>query len=321
MTSRPILRALGAIAAGSAACLAYGVAIERTAFCVRRFEVPVLPAGTRPIRVLHISDIHLLPRQGRKRDFLRGLAGLEPDLVVSTGDNISSAGAVPALLESLGRLRDVPGVFVFGSNDFELPRFKLPLRYLFGNSGASDADTAATSKGGSRTSLPTSELQEGLESLGWTYLEERTTEIEVAGQTLRFRGTGDAHHNRDDYDAVAGPAAAGLSIAVTHAPYIRLLDAMTADGIQLILAGHTHGGQVCVPGRGALVTNCDLPTEHAKGLFTHESGGHESFVHVSGGVGMSPFAPYRFACPPEASLLTLVPVHPACEPRFCCCAS
>lgn len=318
MSSRPALRVLGTLAAGSVACLAYGIAIERTAFCVRRFSVPVLPPGARPIRVLHISDIHLLPRQGRKRDFLRGLAGLEPDLVVTTGDNISSADAIPALLESLGRLRDVPGVFVFGSNDFELPRFKLPIRYLFGHSGSTAGGSEAP---GAYTKghLPTDELRAGLESLGWAYLEERTAEFEIAGQKLRFRGTGDAHHDHDDYAAVAGPAAsAGLTIGVTHAPYARLLDAMTADGVQLILAGHTHGGQVCVPGRGALVTNCDLPTRHVKGLFTHDASGYESFVHVSAGVGMSPYAPYRFACPPEVSLLTLVPVSPAGNPNCAC---
>ena len=300
MSVRGWLRAFGAVAAVGAACVTYGVAIERTAFRVRGANVPVLPEGSRPIRVLHLSDAHLLPRQGRKRDFLRGLAGLEPDLVVSTGDSISSPDAIEPLIESLGRLRDVPGVFVFGSNDFHQPTFKLPVRYLFGHSGgAAKADPPP---------MPTGELRESLEGLGWVYLEERTAELEIAGQRLRFRGTGDAHHERDDYSAVAGPASAdAVEIGVTHAPYLRLLDAMTADGVEMIFAGHTHGGQVCIPGRGALVTNCDLPREHASGLFTYDAGGNESYVNVSAGIGMSPFAPYRFACPPEVSLLTLVP--------------
>ena len=289
--------AAGTLAAG-AACVAYGVLVERTAFRVRRFTAAVLPPGSAPLRVLHVSDIHLLPRQGRKRDFLRGLAGLEPDLVVSTGDHIASADGVDALVESLGRLADVPGVFVLGSNDFEAPQFKVPVRYLFG----------ATTDGTGRPvpPLPTDELRAGLEGIGWTYLEERRAELDVAGRPVRFRGTGDAHHHRDDYAAVAGPAADDvLEIGVTHAPYRRLLDAMTADGVPLILAGHTHGGQVAVPGKGALVTNCDLPREHAKGLFSHEAGGRTAQVHVSAGLGTSPFAPYRFACPPEVTLLTL----------------
>jgi predicted MPP superfamily phosphohydrolase len=84
---------------------------------------------------------------------------------------------------------------------------------------------------------------------------------------------------------------------------------MTADGFGLILAGHTHGGQLCVPGFGALVTNCDLPPRQAKGLSVHradDGSGARSLLHVSAGLGTSPYAPVRFACPPEATLLTLV---------------
>lgn len=277
--------------------MAYGVGIERTAFQVRRFSAAILPPGSAPLRVLHVSDFHLLPRQGRKRDFLLGLAGLEPDLVISTGDHISSPAAISALSDSLGRLKDVPGAFVFGSNDFVFPTFTLPTGYLFGPSSARTSETKH---------LPTDELRQTLESFGWVYLEERNTEITVAGQRIGLRGTGDAHHDKDDYEAVAGPVPDDiLTIGVTHAPYLRVLDAMTADGLGLILAGHTHGGQVCLPGHGALVTNCDLPQENAKGLFTHDAAGRRSTVHVSAGVGMSPFAPYRFACPPEVSLLTL----------------
>lgn len=292
---------IGRLAAGAlgvgVACLAYGIGIERTAFQVRRISAAVLPPGAESLRLLHVSDIHLLPRQTRKRDFLRGLAGLQPDVVVTTGDNIAAHDAIGPLIDSLGRLVDVPGVFVFGSNDFEAPRFTLPVRYLFGSS---------TPRERAAKPLPTEDLRAALEGIGWTYLEERRAELQVAGQTLRFRGTGDAHHHRDDYAAVAGPAPDdALEIGVTHAPYRRILDAMTADGVRLILAGHTHGGQVCVPGHGALITNCDLPPENAKGLFEHTVAGRTAQVHVSAGVGMSPFAPYRFACPPEVTLLTL----------------
>jgi predicted MPP superfamily phosphohydrolase len=77
---------------------------------------------------------------------------------------------------------------------------------------------------------------------------------------------------------------------------------MAADQVDLILAGHTHGGQLCVPGFGALVTNCDLPTGQAKGL----SAVAGVPMHVSAGLGTSPFTPIRFACRPEATLLTLV---------------
>jgi predicted MPP superfamily phosphohydrolase len=96
-----------------------------------------------------------------------------------------------------------------------------------------------------------------------------------------------------------------VAIGVTHAPYRRVIDAMTYDGHDLIVTGHTHGGQVCVPGHGALVTNCDLDVGRVKGLSTNMAGGRTSWLHVSAGLGTSPYAPIRFACPPEATLLTL----------------
>jgi predicted MPP superfamily phosphohydrolase len=104
---------------------------------------------------------------------------------------------------------------------------------------------------------------------------------------------------------VAGPADgdADVRLAVTHAPYLRVLDAFTRDGYDLVLAGHTHGGQVRLPGVGALVTNCDLPREQVRGLSRWGS----SWLHVSAGLGTSKYAPFRFACRPEASLLQVVP--------------
>ena len=92
---------------------------------------------------------------------------------------------------------------------------------------------------------------------------------------------------------------------MAHAPYQRVLDHFTSDGADLILAGHTHGGQICVPGYGALVTNCDLPTWRARGLHDWDVDGRTTPVNVSGGIGTSRFAPVRIACRPEAVLITL----------------
>ena len=81
----------------------------------------------------------------------------------------------------------------------------------------------------------------------------------------------DPHLQYDDLLAVGGPAdaTADLRIGVTHAPYLRVLDQFAADGYDAIFAGHTHGGQVCLPFQGALVTNCDLEPARAKGLHRH----------------------------------------------------
>lgn len=157
--------------------------------------------------------------------------------------------------------------------------------------------------------LPWRELGDAFTASGWHDLTERRVVLELNGTRVELRGTDDAHLNRDRYAKVAGapdPEAA-LSIGVTHAPYLRVLDGMARDGLDLIVAGHTHGGQVCVPFYGALVTNCDLDTARVKGLSSHRIDGHTAALHVSAGLGTSPYAPVRFACPPEATLMTLVP--------------
>ena len=89
--------------------------------------VPVLAPGQRPLRVLHVSDLHLVPTQRRKIEWVRALAGLEPDLVVDTGDNLAHLDAVPAVLDALGPLLERPGAFVMGSNDYYAPMLKNPV--------------------------------------------------------------------------------------------------------------------------------------------------------------------------------------------------
>jgi predicted MPP superfamily phosphohydrolase len=263
--------------------------------------VPVLKPGSRPLRVLHISDLHLTPGQQRKRQWVRALAGLEPDLVVNTGDNLAHQDAVPSVMDALGPLLERPGVFVLGSNDYYAPVLKNPARYFLPNGGPQVPSAR----------LPWGDLRDGLTAAGWLDLNNARTRIKADHREIEVVGTDDPHIRRDRYAEVAGraDAAADLSLGVVHAPYRRVLDPMTADGFGLILAGHTHGGQLCLPGLGALVTNCDLPRRQAKGLSVHragDAGATRSLLHVSAGLGTSPYAPVRFACPPEATLLTLV---------------
>jgi predicted MPP superfamily phosphohydrolase len=289
---------VGGGATVAAACLGWAAGYEVRAFRLRRVEVPVLAAGQRPLRVLHISDLHLVPDQRRKRDWVRSLAGLEPDLVVDTGDNLAHREAVPAVLDALGPLLDRPGAFVMGSNDYFAPTLKNPLRYLL----------PAQEVRLSGLRLPAGDLRDGFLAAGWLDLDNARARLKVDHREIELVGTDDGHIRADRYHEVAGAAdpSADLRLAVTHAPYRRILDPMVADGFDLVLAGHTHGGQVCVPGVGALVTNCDLPRRQAKGLSSWSARGHTAALHVSAGVGTSPYAPIRFACAPEATLLTLV---------------
>lgn len=299
---------IGALGAAGAHVWARHVEIHR--FTLRRIDVSLaaVPAGSPPVRLLHISDIHLMPQDSRKLAFLRALGQLEPDLVVDTGDNIASAASPWPLARALDPLLRRPGAFVMGSNDLFAPSPKNPLRYLLPDprpEGFTTQDREAE--------LPTDRLATLLAAHGWRDLTNRRASSSLPGVEIAWVGVDDPHLERD---AMPPPERAGdpggvradarrpvLRIGVAHAPYRRVLDAFVDDGCDLILAGHTHGGQLRVPGIGALVTNCDLPRTQARGL----SQWRGVPLHVSGGMGASPYSNVRFANPPEATLLTLRP--------------
>ncbi|MDH2387720.1 metallophosphoesterase [Streptomyces sp. HNM0663] len=298
---------LGITAVGAAG-LIYAAGFETRSFRLRRVTVPVLPRGMRPLRVLQVSDIHMVCGQRKKRAWLQSLAGLRPDLVVNTGDNLSDPDAVPEVLDALAPLMEYPGVYVFGSNDYYGPRLRNPARYLIEKAqGRHGLNGNAPAVGVVHN--PWEGLRDAFDAAGWSDLSNTRAQMKLEGCEIAFTGLDDPHIKRDRYEQVAGgpDPDADLSLAVVHAPYLRALDPFTADGYPLILAGHTHGGQLCIPFYGALVTNCDLDTDRVKGLSTHHCAGRTSYLHVSAGCGASRYTPVRFACPPEATLLTLAP--------------
>jgi uncharacterized protein len=288
------LLAAGALSAAGAACVGYGILVERDWYRLRRQRVQALEPGQPPLTVLHLSDLHLTAADTRRMRFLERLAAEPVDLVVLTGDMLGEPGALEPVLDSLGRFRPRLGaVAVLGSNDYWAPRFRNPLTYFTGPS-------SRRHRRGGRN--PWRELVEGLEARGWTVLSNRRGRL----GDVELAGMDDPHIRHDDL-AVAVPAngqvPARLRLGVVHSPYRRALDAFAGNGYDLVLAGHTHGGQVRLPGVGALVTNCDLPRDRVRGLSRWGS----SWLHVSAGLGTSKYAPFRFACRPEASLLEVVP--------------
>jgi len=300
--ARSLLRTAAAGLVAGAGVTAYA-AWEARAYTLRSVTMPVLPSGAAPLRVLHLSDLHLTPGQSRKREWIRSLADLEPDLVVNTGDNLAHLEALPVVLESFGPLLDVPGVFVLGSNDYYAPTLRNPLKYLLPDDGTRNTHTAK---------LPWREMCDAFSARGWTDLTNRRPTTRVGDLTVAWAGVDDPHLEYDDLVAVAGPADpdADVRVAIAHAPYLRVLDQFARDGYDAIFAGHTHGGQVCVPWHGALVTNCDLEPARVRGLHRHPADSlpgdpGSSWLHVSAGLGTSPYAPIRVACRPEATLLTL----------------
>lgn len=290
-----LLTSAAALTAVGAGGLAYSV-WEARRYALREITIrmprPSASGREGDLRILHLSDLHLSARDTGRVAWVRRLGGLRPDLTVVTGDFCGGAEGPGLAVEALAPLLDRPGVFVHGSNDYYAPTRGNPAGYLSGPSTLGD-----------RPPLDLTVLTEALAQAGWADLDNTRTTLSTAGWVIDARGVDDPHIGRDRYDAVAGSfdESAGLRLGVAHAPYRRILDPMAADGADLILAGHTHGGQLCLPFVGALVTNCDLPRRQASGL----SQWPPALLHVSAGLGTNPYTPVRFACRPEATLLTL----------------
>lgn len=300
MKLNKFLRGLGIVAGtgavAGAGLAAYGVR-ELNNFHLKTYELPLLAPGTlrgrEEFRILHLSDLHMIRGQDEKVAWVSALDSLDPDLVINTGDNLSDERAVPDVLRALGPLLDRPGVFVFGTNDYWAPRMVNPLQYLTG-----------AKRVPSYVNLPWEGMRAAFIERGWQDATHKRLEFVASDVRLALAGVDDPHHDLDDYSQVAGApnADADLSIGVLHAPYRRVLDSFEADGYDLAVAGHTHGGQICLPGGIALVANADIDKKQASGL--HDYGSMS--LHVTNGLGTSKYAPVRIFCPPSAALLRIV---------------
>jgi predicted MPP superfamily phosphohydrolase len=302
--------ALGLVAGGA---LAWGTLVEPRMFTVRTKGARIESLGRASLRILHLSDMHTAPWQRDKATWVRTLRDLSPDLVIATGDFLGHPDALSRVEEALEVFAGVPGAFVFGSNDYFVSRPKNPFAYFAGPSRITKKPAR----------LNTDALRAFLvNDLGWHDINNGASRLTAAGVTVDLVGVDDPHIRYDRCDEAltqlddlriddassrsgAFRESTSLTIGVTHAPYRRILDQFTASGTDMIVAGHTHGGQVCVPGVGALVTNCDIPRRQASGFSTWQAGGHVSLLNVSAGLGTSIYAPVRFACPPEASVIDL----------------
>ncbi len=283
-------RILVAIAVVGAACVGYGVAIERRRYRLVRHRLDILPAADgRTLSILHLSDLHFVARDPRKAAFLASLPPV--DVTIVTGDLLAESEAVETTVAAVRATRGRLGSwFVLGSNDYFEPR---PLNYLayFRKHRMRRRATVGRAK----------DLVAQLEADGWQDLTNSRRSVDLDGLPVELLGLDDAHIERHDLRVAPRETPERFGLAVMHSP--DSAPETAALGYDLLVAGHTHGGQVCLPGGRALVTNCALPSRLVKGLVRMGP----SVLHVSPGLGTSKYAPFRFACPPEATLLELGP--------------
>ncbi len=278
-------------------CVAYGTLVERRWYRLRRLVLPGTLRRPGRLRILHVSDVHLSPRQDHRAAFLAGLATLDHDLVVATGDLLGAPDMEDATADALAPLTvgRRPGVVVLGSNDLYAPVPRSPFAYFTRPQARAVGER-----------LETDRFLTLLAERGYQALRGEAMVLETPAGPVGVGGFDDPHLPTTRLPepatvAVAQDSDALVHLGVVHSPYLRALDVLVDAGHDLLLAGHTHGGQVRIPGIGALVANCDVPLDQARGLSTYR--GRQ--LHVSVGLGHSPYAPFRFACRPEATLLEL----------------
>ncbi|WP_022867229.1 metallophosphoesterase [Schaalia vaccimaxillae] len=286
-----------------AGALAWGQ-VERRTPTIRRYDIQ-LPADRQipDVTLLQIADLHLFPGQEFLIDFLDEVARTEHfDAVIATGDNFGDEHGIDLVTRAYEPFLTYPGAFVFGSNDYYSPHRKNWGSYLFGASKIKERTVP---------DLPWTELATFLRDAGWADLTNRADVIRVPAEggdlEVGLLGADDAHINRD---RIVEPSSSWdqpttLRLGVTHSPYLRVVNALTRAGSDLILAGHTHGGQIGLPFYGAIITNCDIDRQYAKGLHHWSVDDSQAWLHVSAGLGTSPFAPVRIATRPEVSLITV----------------
>jgi uncharacterized protein len=290
---RAVTRVLGGLAFSGLGLGAYTF-IEPYLFRLNHLKID-LPIAGAPLDVLHVSDIHMTARTRAVQRWLGKLPDLldqPPDLVLATGDLTQDDSGIDPVVEAFAELPARVGRFyVLGSHDYYQSKFQAYTKYFTGHQ-AINAPPADTDR-----------LETGLKESGWMPVTNSTELVESDVGRIRVAGVDDPYLNRHRTEHIRREPGDVLAIGLMHAPDV--VSEYALAGFDLVLAGHTHGGQVRFPGFGAVVTNSSLPAALAGGLNLIG----QTWLHVSPGLGNSPFSPIRFNCRPEATLLQLRPAR------------
>jgi len=282
---------LGAIGVGTALYSWWeSTAVEVTQ---HRLQVPDLPPGLEGLRILHISDTHFPADGDSVGRFVERIWPLEYDLVCCTGDYVETSAGWDSAGDALTQLKAPFGVYAtLGAHDYCQPVRTFDEWLSF------NIDRAL---GSPRRFVSPKPFVDRLESAGIVVLRNDWRSIEIGDELVRLGGAGDDSVRMARLES-AVPPPGGFSMLLTHAPDAALrLPSRAEGGPSVVLSGHTHGGQIRIPGWGAPLRRSSLVSRrHPAGVF--EVGGAQ--VVVSRGFGTA-HVPMRLACRPEIGLITL----------------
>jgi uncharacterized protein len=259
-----------ALAAMGVACMAYGYFIEPYWLSVTRVRIASakLPRGTRPIRLVHISDLHSDPTVRLEERLPDAIAAERPDLIVFTGDSLNSPDGLPVFRTCLTRLAQIAPTFVVKGN---WDAWFWRNQKLFEETGARELKNEAVKFETSGTAI-------------WI------GGVPVGGETALAQM----------FESVPPDA---FTVFLYHYP--DLIDEVAAKKIDLYCAGHTHGGQVALPLYGALITLSKFGKRYEAGLY--QVGETRLYVNRGIGMEGGPAPRVRFWARPEVTLIEIAP--------------
>ena len=244
-----------------------------------------------PLQILHLSDIHFAYLDRKLASFFDRLAELNPDLIVLTGDIIDCREGVYEAEKQLSKLKSKSGIFaVMGNHDYYDYRLYDCLFHNF------QGQRHPLKRNG------TLKLRGVYKKLRIKELRNESQSVEIDGQQIGIHGVDDPVTGHADLTRLRVQKNPGMPhILLSHS--LDVLFGLSEHEIDICFSGHTHGGQVCLPGWGAIITHSRAGRKYASGI--------KKFMNIqcciSRGMGSSRFMPIRFFSRPEAILLTLKP--------------
>lgn len=247
------------------------------------------------LRILHISDLHLTSNDSKQKlDFLADVTDDDYDFVFLTGDIFQHDDSIKHAAKLLSRRPRIGAYAVLGNHDY--------YKYSMFNKIVGRIFPALRHPDNQNRDVEP--LVAALEKVGYTVLRNEASYLESSGICIVGVDWPGIKKNKL-LELVSRSPGDWLVLALFHLP--RDLAAYNDAGVHYAFGGHTHGGQIRVPGVGAIITDSELERHEASGI-TYRG---RTTIHVSRGLGADPRTNYRLFCPPQASVIE-IPVPASC---------